>query len=197
MTENSAISKCGTNAGHKAHKDKKEIPCRPCRDAVNEYNKAYRAKHPTAYKEYYERNRGKVIARVKKSTEKNYQNRVAYRTRTAVHIKAKRQEWAKNNPDKIRVGNHRKRARKLSNGMSPYTEAQVLEKYGSNCHLCNEPINLGAPRKVGIGNWQLGLHLDHDLPLSLGGPDTLENVKPSHAICNLKKRRKSHLLLYT
>jgi len=31
------------------------------------------------------------------------------------------------------------------------------------------------------------LHIDHLVPLAKGGSDTLENVRPAHGICNLRK----------
>ena len=190
--------RCGTNNGYVAHQRRKEISCDACREAVKEYNKTRRMEHPLAYKEYYSRNRGKVLARVKASTEKHYGKRVAYRTRTVEHIRVRNKNWRESNKDISNMHSRSRRAKTRGVESERYTEKQVLEKYGLNCHLCGEPIDLNAPRQIQKGEgWQLGLHLDHDLPLSLGGPDTLENVKPSHAICNLKKRRKSHLLLYT
>lgn len=80
-----------------------------------------------------------------------------------------------------------RRLRILENGYEYYSLTQVLVRYGKNCHICLTPINLKASRRVGIGDWVLGLHIDHFIPISKGGPDTLENVRPSHAICNLKK----------
>lgn len=89
--------------------------------------------------------------------------------------------------DIARKGGHTRRLRILENGSSYYSVIQVLTTYGKNCHICNHPIDLKASRRVGIGDWLLGLHIDHLIPIAKGGPDTLENVRPSHAICNLKK----------
>lgn len=86
-----------------------------------------------------------------------------------------------------RSASHRRRARKRDNGYEPYSEVQVLLKYGKNCHICNTAIDLKAPRRVGFGDWFLSLHIDHLIPIAKGGPDTLENVRPAHAICNLRK----------
>jgi 5-methylcytosine-specific restriction endonuclease McrA len=69
----------------------------------------------------------------------------------------------------------------------PYTYKQVLETYGKTCHLCNKEIDLKAPRQVGKKGWEQGLHIDHIIPLSKGGDDTLQNVKPSHGQCNIVK----------
>ena len=69
----------------------------------------------------------------------------------------------------------------------PYSEADILHLYGTGCHICGLGIDLKAPRKAGIEGWEQGLHLDHVISLSRGGTDTIENVKPSHAICNIRK----------
>jgi hypothetical protein len=116
---------------------------------------------------------------------------------------AKGREWARANKDKTREYNRksyeknpsktliRVRARKIKmkgNGVEPYTLEQVLEEYGSVCYLCEVDIDLTLPRKIGVSGWEFGLHLDHVTPISKGGSDCLENVAPTHAICNLTKR---------
>jgi hypothetical protein len=101
--------------------------------------------------------------------------------------------WAAKNKDKVQGYSRRmaskRKALKLDNGHVPYTEQQALDKYGVNCHICNLPIDFDAPRQAYISDgWELGLHFDHLIALSKGGPDTLENIRPSHAICNMRKR---------
>ena len=94
------------------------------------------------------------------------------------------------NPSR-KAEHQRKRQALLSgNTHTPYTDAEVVAYYGIDCHLCNLPIDLDAPRKAGDGEWQLGLHIDHLIPVSKGGADSLENVRPSHAFCNLSKKDK-------
>lgn len=68
-----------------------------------------------------------------------------------------------------------------------YTVKHILKLYGATCHICNQPIDLTLPRHCGEPGYEMGLHLDHVIPLSKGGHDTRENVKPSHAKCNLQK----------
>lgn len=64
---------------------------------------------------------------------------------------------------------------------------QVVREYGSDCHICNEPIDLTLSRTS-----KLGLTVDHLIPLSRGGTDTLDNLRPAHWTCN---RRKSDKLM--
>jgi len=101
--------------------------------------------------------------------------------------------WAGKNPEKIKEYSRRmaskRKAQKKNNGYSPYTDQQVFDLYGTDCHICQTPIDFNAPRQAYIEDgWELGLQLDHLIPLSKGGPDTLENIRPSHALCNMKKR---------
>ena len=69
-----------------------------------------------------------------------------------------------------------------SNRISP---DQVVKIYGSNCHICTEPIDLTLLRTS-----RFGLTIDHVIPLAKGGLDVIENLKPAHWICNIKKSDK-------
>jgi HNH endonuclease/Helix-turn-helix domain len=71
-----------------------------------------------------------------------------------------------------------------------WTTQMVLEEYGSICYLCYEEIDLDAPRSVNQPGWRDGLHIDHVIPIAKGGHDTLDNLRPTHARCNLNKQAK-------
>jgi 5-methylcytosine-specific restriction endonuclease McrA len=148
------------------------------------------------YKEYYQKNPQK-----KRDAENKYRKNnpeVFARRDRKYYLKNKdkmleaNKKWKQDNPDKYAELNRRKervrRARKFENGQKPYTEIAMLELYGTVCHLCESAIDMAAPRKVGTPGWELGLHVDHVIPLSKGGPDTLENVRPAHGKCNLQKQ---------
>ena len=95
----------------------------------------------------------------------------------------------KNENKEKRLARWRKREaiRKQSYSVA-YLDSEVIDLYGTKCYICLEEIDLSASRKSGVGeNWQVGLHIDHVIPLSKGGPDCIENVRPTHASCNLKK----------
>ena len=79
---------------------------------------------------------------------------------------------------------NRKRAIKMGVQTEWYSPMQIVELYGENCHLCNEPIDFDAPRQVGKPGWEKSLHIDHVVPLSKGGHDLIENVRPAHGYCN-------------
>jgi 5-methylcytosine-specific restriction endonuclease McrA len=93
----------------------------------------------------------------------------------------------KKNPYKTSSYNYRRKERLESVEREKYTIEDVLSTWGTNCHICGEEIDLEAPRSVGVLNWERSLHLDHVIPLVGGGPDTLKNVKPAHARCNVIK----------
>lgn len=134
-----------------------------------EIEKKYRKNNPEVFarkdKKYYEANK-----------EKHRANSI---------------QWRKDNPEQNAELNRRKehvrRARKFQNGSEPYTEKQMIDTYGLLCNICKEPINFVAPRKVGVRGWERGLHIDHVVPLSKGGADTLANIRPTHGLCNLQK----------
>jgi hypothetical protein len=99
----------------------------------------------------------------------------------------------KNNPKRRAAKNRqksRRRAKQRGNGYEKYSLEQVLELYGTNCHICNTLINFDAPRNCTGDSWELGLHIDHVIAIANGGPDTLENVRPAHAMCNVRKNAK-------
>ncbi|MFC8733580.1 HNH endonuclease [Luteimicrobium sp. NPDC057192] len=64
---------------------------------------------------------------------------------------------------------------------------QVIELYGSTCHLCLERINLAAPPRHPSGP-----SADHVVPRKYGGSDHLSNLRPAHRRCN--SRRGARLL---
>lgn len=188
--------RCGSDAGYRAHCKRKEITCQPCRDAhatcmiqwkkihpdlVTRNATKYRVENPEKVKaaqtKYRSRNPAKIKAR-----------KTNYYTRNSDVQKAVNRQWKTDHPEKCRESSRRRKARKRGNGFEPYTEAQVLEKWGTDCYLCGEPIDMNAPRSARKGEgWERGLHMEHVIPISKDGPDTMKNVRPSHALCNLKK----------
>ena len=155
-------SKCGTNSGYSAHYYYKDLPvCEPCKEARKEYTKQWALNNPE-YRKY--------------KWDEFKKNNPDYK-----------KDYHKDNPEQSRQDARRRRARIRGVESQPYTEAEVLDLYGFQCHLCGEPVDLKASRKQGKGDWQMGLHIDHLVPISSGGANTIENVRPAHALCNLQK----------
>jgi hypothetical protein len=159
-----------------------------------EYNIKNKNKKSIYDKKYYKQNK-KIMKEKqkiynKKTKEKRAKYLKEYNQINKEKINALKREYSKNHPEIDRNKNRRKRAIKKQNKFEKYTEFQVLEIYGNNCYLCNIPIDMNASRKCGSPGWQYGLHIEHVIDIALGGPDTLDNVRPAHAICNLKKKPK-------
>lgn len=61
----------------------------------------------------------------------------------------------------------------------------LVKRDGSDCHLCGNPVDLTLkypdPQSRSV---------DHVMPRSLGGPDSLENYKLSHLTCNVLKNNR-------
>lgn len=171
---------CGTNAGYAKHYANKERACEACIQANKAYRKAWR-----------EKNKSSVL-----------ESRRKYREYNRDQINAKSREWARNNPelakqliknwretnlDKERSYKRKSQRKRRSAYSEEYLESDVLSMYGSICYLCNKEIDLSLPRHIGDAGWENSLHIDHVMPLSKGGTDTIDNVRPTHARCNLIK----------
>jgi 5-methylcytosine-specific restriction endonuclease McrA len=119
-----------------------------------------------------------------KQAEKQYKSK--WYNKNKLKILAKHKDWDLKNPEKrkeLRRKNERKRrSNKFNNGSDFYTEKQIIDIYGNFCHICLNSIDLSLNRRD-----PMGFQVDHVIPLSKGGEDKINNVKPSHAICNQQK----------
>lgn len=174
----------------------KKCKCDNCRV----YQKIVKSKYSIENKEilkikkklYYEKNKEEINRKKRiyelKNKEKRREYVRKYNQENRERLNAVKREYARKHPEIDRNKNRRKRALKRNNGFEKYTEAQVLELYGTDCYLCNTPIDMSASRRCGDPGWEKGLHIEHVVDIALGGPDTLSNVRPSHAKCNLNKK---------
>jgi 5-methylcytosine-specific restriction endonuclease McrA len=101
-------------------------------------------------------------------------------------FKQQDKDYYKKYPHK-RLTNSRDRARKKGVPSQYYTRQHLFDRDGYDCYLCNLPVDLTANHVVGQPGWELYPHIDHVIPLALGGHDTLDNVKITHAKCNMVK----------
>lgn len=111
---------------------------------------------------------------------------MSHKWKTDPKYKAKEKEWLKNNPDK-KPNNSRDRARLRGITTEYYTRKQIFDRDGYDCYLCNKPVDLNAPHVQGQSGWETYPHIEHVVPLSRGGTDTLSNVRIAHAKCNMDK----------
>ena len=156
-----------------------------CKLCINKANNLARQSNPDKYRQqnlnYYYQNKDALNQYRRAKWPEVYEQ-------TKEHRAAQRSQHRKDYPEKDRAFARKRRAKKRANGWEKYTEAQVLQLHGAVCHICNAEIDLTLDRRIGKEGWEMSLHIDHVIPISKGGPDTLANVKPSHGKCNLKKR---------
>jgi 5-methylcytosine-specific restriction endonuclease McrA len=146
-------------------------------------------------KAYYAANRDKILT-VKKEYQKKNADQIRakkklWQSANRESINAKKREYDKQNREMVngirRRADRKRRALIAGNGAERYTEQQLLNLYGTNCHICGGEIDLKANRQTGRPGWEKALHIDHVIPIIKGGPDTIDNVRPAHAKCNVAK----------
>lgn len=101
--------------------------------------------------------------------------------RLKAHYFVRRRDYRAKNPEKLkewsRQGEERRRARKAAVECT-LTDADwrlVLSVYGNQCLRCGS---------------KEGVTIDHVVPISVGGPHTINNVQPLCKSCNSKKHAK-------
>lgn len=169
--------------------------CKACNKIrITAWKKANQDKIKAGSKVYREANaeRIKKVSATweKANSKKRYAATKSWRKENPEKVSAMNKAWRALNPENERARSNKRRALILGNGHTPYTEEQVLKTYGTNCNICSLTVDLIAARRVGIPGWENGLHIDHLIPISKGGPDTLENVRPTHGLCNITKHNK-------
>lgn len=111
--------------------------------------------------------------------EKIKSDSAAYYLDNLEKVKARQAIWKKQNPDSRRIHSTNRRAikrasgGKLCNGLSE----KLFKLQRGKCACCNQPL----------GN---DFHLDHIMPLVLGGKNTDDNIQLLRATCNLQKHAK-------
>jgi 5-methylcytosine-specific restriction endonuclease McrA len=178
----------GTIKGYRQHYKRKQSPCQLCKDARAAHMRQYRKDNPEIIKASNKRRWARADKKLRR--QQGYE----YYQKNKEHLAKKQRELRKDNPRFLELHNatsRRRRARIRNQGFEFFTETDVLNAYGSDCHLCSKPIDLNAPRHAMFGtNWENGLHIDHIIPIAKGGADILNNVRPAHAFCNLSKGTK-------
>lgn len=87
--------------------------------------------------------------------------------------------WNLANLEARRTYNHNRRSRKLANGgtLSNGLEKKLFKLQKGKCPCCHQPLGENY-------------HLDHIVPLALGGSNTDDNIQLLRQQCNLQKSAK-------
>lgn len=103
----------------------------------------------------------------------------AWAERNAEKVRAKNKAHMQKNPDLYRIYRQNRRSRKLASGgaLSAGLAGKLLRLQKGKCACCGQPL----------GN---KYHLDHIMPLALGGANTDGNMQLLRAKCNQKKGSK-------
>lgn len=143
--------------------------CNACgRESVNARQRTYRERHPE-----------EVVASKRACRQRHYESNRAYnrnyRESHREDIATYTRAYSKAHSEKILSIRDTRRARKLNAFVERVCRTLVFERDGGRCHVCHKK----APRK--------GWHLDHLVPLSLGGEHSYKNVAVACPRCNLKR----------
>lgn len=110
--------------------------------------------------------------------EKGLKSAKKWRENNKDKERAKTRRWRKNNPEKARLQVETRRCRKIKAVGSIETKdwIKLCEKYDNRCLRC--------------GKQDVTLSVDHIVPLSKGGSNTIDNVQPLCVSCNSRKHTK-------
>ena len=134
------------------------------------------------------------VNRYNANSEKAKQSAAAYRSAKPEKVKATKAAWAKSNPEKNRsscakwraanklarriLDNNRNARKRVAGGkLSKDIADKLITLQRGKCACCGQLL----------GN---DYHLDHIMPLKLGGTNTDDNMQLLRATCNLQKNAK-------
>jgi HNH endonuclease len=98
-----------------------------------------------------------------------------------------RQHAQDSDKDRNRVKNQRRR---LLGRTGSYKLADIAERDGYRCHLCNRKVDMSLP-----GTDRMGPTVDHLIPLRDNGDDVESNVALAHRSCNCSRQHRGNVQL--
>lgn len=172
--------------------------CELCRQAKEIHDRAYRAANRDKRLAYLARYNVENAERIKASmaayraanpekvraainrwyAANSVRVRAANAEYQAEHLEQKHIYQAKyqaNHPEVRRANQQTRRARKRGQWVEYVDHVVVWQRDRGICHICDEPADLAK--------W----HLDHIIPLALGGEHSYANTAVSHPGCNGRK----------
>lgn len=165
------------------NKDGLNCYCKICKKAQNDHQRDYRIEY---YRQYYRLEREAFSAWKEErgmvdhpSTTRPKGDSVIVKQRKLKYDKEYSREYRKDHPDYCRKTCHNYRAKKLakSGELTKDEIVSCLTFFGGNCAYSGVPIGSTY-------------HLDHIIPLSQGGQNTIYNIVPCLPTVNLIKSTK-------
>lgn len=158
-----------------------------CKSCDIEYRAANREKIAEWMRIHYKANTGKIAAQrsmyKKSNPEKVAAQRRKYRSDNVEACRARVSEWAKENHDK-RASSARNRRAMKRNADGTHTAAEIraiFENQRGLCANCQAKLFKSGAKKY---------HVDHIMPLKLGGSNWPSNLQCLCPSCNLSKGAK-------
>lgn len=142
------------------------------RDDQNAKGRANKSANP-------DREKANYAAWVARNPDKGKARSAAWRASNPDRERANRNAWRKANPEATKIHNQNRRAMKLKNGgvLSKGLPEKLFVLQQGKCACCGLPLG---------DNY----HLDHILPLALGGTNTDDNIQLLRRQCNSQKHAK-------
>lgn len=141
-------------------------------DKTKEYKRKYREASAEKIKEYQDKWRAE-------NKEKKAASTAAWERANKEKVMATRAAWAASNKHLRRVYNRNRRDRKRHAGgtLSRGLVDRLLKLQRGRCACCSKPL----------GN---NFHMDHIMPIALGGANEDWNIQLLKATCNMQKKDK-------
>lgn len=162
-------------AGKERYRDKNQ-------DKIRSYQKKYRLNHPSV-KKPKEQKEPDGLSKWKrwalKFPERARQAAIRYREGHREQERERCSKFYRQHPEIRHASKHNRRARINGNG-GTYTASEwvdLCKHYNNRCLCCNRS--------------DIELTVDHVVPVSRGGTNSIDNIQPLCTCCNLKKGTKT------
>lgn len=171
LGSNRPCRKCG------AMDRNKHGQCSPCK---RKYYQTNREKAIEQQRKYYEANREKAADSQRKyyqaNPEKIAECKRKWHEANREKIAERKREYYEANFEKFKANNHNRRAKIKGNGgkLSPDIVQTLMTLQKGKCACCGKSL-------------KQGYHLDHIMPIALGGKNTDDNIQLLTPKCNLSK----------
>lgn len=166
-------SKCGKtkplSAFSKSNRERDGLQyhCKECAKATND---AYLAANP-------EKRKAQTAAYRHANPDKCRASDSRWRAANPEKVQELKASWAAENKEFYRLKSHERRARMAGGKLSKGLSDRLFKLQHGKCACCGKPL----------GN---DYHLDHIMPLALGGTNEDSNIQLLRAECNLRKQAK-------